>query len=66
MPIQPQRHRAMLTGVRNLVADAHPAPTPSRHAHWRAERNLTTKRVAQPALAADGASRPRDQGFFES
>jgi hypothetical protein len=39
MPIQSQRHRAMLTRVRNAIAHAHLAGTPSRHALWYAERD---------------------------
>jgi hypothetical protein len=66
MLIQLQRYHVMPTRLRNLVAHAQPAGTTSRHAHRRAEADLAAKRVAQQALAADGALRPRDRRYFES
>jgi hypothetical protein len=66
MLIQLQRYHVMPTRMRNPVAHAQPAGTTSRHAHRRAEADLAAKRVAQQALAADGALRPRDRRYFES
>jgi hypothetical protein len=37
MPIQSPRDRAMLTRMRNAIADAHPVGMPSRQAHSRAQ-----------------------------
>ncbi len=60
-PIHSQRHRAMLTRVRNLIAPAHSVRTPSRHAHSRAEchRALpSTRNVLAPCfIVCESSSR---------
>ncbi len=50
--------------VRKLVAPAHLAWASSHHAFWCAEPGLATKRAAQQALAADGASHRARSGLF--
>ncbi len=62
--ISAQRHHVMANWVQDVIAHAHLAATPARHALWRAERHRATCRPAQQARVADAATRRARSGLF--